>query len=92
MTWRALHCCLYTLSHEYNDIVRDVFPGFFFLFWKKTTYCCRTRRLSSRPSVCLSVRLSSVQIIYFRGNLILTCNRPIVLKFGLNVVYEIATI
>ena len=24
----------------------------FFLFSKKTTYCCRARRLSVRPSVC----------------------------------------
>ena len=26
-----------------------------FSFFEKTTYCCRARRLSVRPSVCLSV-------------------------------------
>ena len=65
-----------------------------FSFFEKTTYCCRTRRLSVRlsvrPSVRLSVRLSvrpsvrpSVEIISFRGNSL--PNRPIELKIGLNV-------
>ena len=61
-----------------------------FSFFEKTTYCCRARRLSVRPSVCLSVRLSvrpsvcpSVEIISFRGNSL--SNRPIKLKIGLNV-------
>ena len=39
----------------------------------KTTYCCRTRRLSVRSSVRLSV--CRLEIISFRGNLI--SNRPI---------------
>ena len=50
-----------------------------FSFFEKTTYCCRTRRLSVR----LSVRLSSVEIISFRG--ISIFNRPIDLKIGLDV-------
>ena len=57
-----------------------------FSFFEKTTYCCRTRRLSVRLSVCPSVRLSvrpSVEIISFRGNSL--PNRPIELKIGLNV-------
>ena len=57
-----------------------------FSFFEKTTYCCRARRLSVRPSVCLSVRLSvcpSVEIISFRGNSLSI--RPIDLKIGLNV-------
>ena len=62
-----------------------------FSFFEKTTYCCRARRLSVCPSVrlsvCpsvrLSVRLSSVEIISFRGNSL--SNRPIDLKIGLNV-------
>ena len=45
-----------------------------FSFFEKTTYCCRARRLSVRPSV---------EIIYFRGNSL--PNRPIELKIGLNV-------
>ena len=45
-----------------------------FSFFEKTTYCCRTRRLSVRPSV---------EIISFRGNSL--PNRPIELKIGLNV-------
>ena len=49
-----------------------------FSFFEKTTYCCRTRRLSVR----LSVR-PSVEIISFRGNSL--PNRPIELKIGLNV-------
>ena len=53
-----------------------------FSFFEKTTYCCRTRRLSVRPSVRLSVR-PSVEIISFRGNSL--PNRPIELKIGLNV-------
>ena len=77
-------------------------PGMPFLvvfsFFEKTTYCCRTRRLSVRlsvrpsvrpsvrlsvrPSVCPSVR-PSVEIISFRGNSL--PNRPIELKIGLNV-------
>ena len=64
------------------------FSSFFF---EKTTYCCRTRRLSVCPSVrlsvCpsvrLSVRLSSVEIISFHG--ISISNRPIDLKIGLDV-------
>ena len=54
-----------------------------FSFFEKTTHCCRARRLSVRPSVRLSVRLSSVEIISFRGNSL--SNRPIDLKIGLNV-------
>ena len=50
-----------------------------FSFFEKTTYCCRARRLSVRPSV----RLSSVEIISFRGNSL--SNGPINLKIGLNV-------
>ena len=50
-----------------------------FPFFEKTTYCCRTRRLS----VCPSVRLSSVEIISFHG--ISISNRPIDLKIGLDV-------
>ena len=61
-----------------------------FSFFEKTTYCCRTRRLSVCPSVrlsvclsvCLSVRLSSVEIIYFRG--ISISSMPIDLKISLN--------
>ena len=55
----------------------------FFSSSKKTTYCCRARCLSIRPSVCLSVRLSFVEITSFRGNLI--SNRPIDPKIGLNI-------
>ena len=53
-----------------------VFSSFF--FFEKNTYCCRTRRLSVRPSV-----RPSVEIISFRGNSL--PNRPIELKIGLNV-------
>ena len=49
-----------------------------FSFFEKTTYCCRARRLSVRPSVC-----PSVEIISFRGNSLSI--RPIDLKIGLNV-------
>ena len=45
--------------------------------------CATSVRLSVRPSVCPSVRLSSVEIISFRGNSL--SNRPINLKIGLNV-------
>ena len=45
-----------------------------FSFFEKTTYCCRARRLSVRPSV---------EIISFRGNSL--PKRPIELKIGLNV-------
>ena len=47
--------------------------------FEKTTYCYRTRRLS--------VRLSSVEITSFRGNLI--SDMPIDLKIGLNVSYGV---
>ena len=57
-----------------NDFIRSFLV---FFFSKKTTYCCRTL------SVRLSARLSSVEIIYFRGNLISIM--PIDLKIGLNV-------
>ena len=46
-----------------------------FSFFEKTTYCCRARRLS--------VHLSSVEMISFRGNSL--SNSPIDLKIGLNV-------
>ena len=45
-----------------------------FSFFEKTTYCCRARRLSVRPSV---------EIISFRG--ISKSNRPIDLKMSMNV-------
>ena len=48
-------------------------------FFEKTTYYCRARRLSVRPSV----RLSSVEIISFRGNSL--SSKPIDLKIVLNV-------
>ena len=64
-----------------REILRDSFLVFF-SFFKKTTYCCRTRRLSVRPSVRPFVR-PSVEIISFRGNSL--PNRPIELKIGLNV-------
>ena len=47
----------------------------FFSFFEKTIYCCRTRRLSVRLSVCVNN--------FFCGNLI--SSRPIHLKIGLNV-------
>ena len=43
---------------------------------------CPSVRPSVRLSVCPSVRLSSVEIISFRGNSL--SNRPINLKIGLN--------
>ena len=43
-------CLLFILAHIFST---------FFLFLKKTTYCCRTR--------CLSIRTSSVEIISFCG-------------------------
>ena len=62
-----------------------------FSFFEKTTYCCRTRRLSVRPSVRLSDRpsvlLSSVEITSFHGNLISV--KPIDLKIGLNIGYGV---
>ena len=70
-----------------------------FSFFEKTTYCCRARRLSICPSVCLSVRpsvrlsvcpsvrpsvpLSSVEIFSFRGNSL--SSKTIDLKISLNV-------
>ena len=54
-----------------------------FSFFEKTTYGCRARRLSICPSVRPSVRLSSVEIISFRGNSL--SNWPIDLKISLNV-------
>ena len=58
---------------------------FLVFFPKKNTYCCRTRRLyvrlSVRPSVCISVRLSVS--MSFLGNLI--TNEPIDPKISLNV-------
>ena len=63
----------------------------FFFFRKKNTYCCRTRhlsaRLSVRPSCRRAVRLSSVEITSFRGNLIY--DKQIDLKIGLNVGYGV---
>ena len=67
--------CTAVLSINYPFLVG-------FSFFEKTTYCCRARRLSVRPSVRLSV-CPSVEIISFRGNLL--PNRPIELKIGLNV-------
>ena len=54
--------------------LREFFYLVVFSFFKKTTYCCRARRLSVRPSV---------EIISFRSNSL--SNRPIELKIGLNV-------
>ena len=61
------------------DCLQTTFFSSIFFFFEKTTYCCCSRRLSVR----LSVRLSSVEIISFRGNSL--SNRPIDLKIGLNV-------
>ena len=73
------------IYNVFNTISPSIF-SIFFLFFEKTTYCCRARRLSVRSSVRLSVCLSvrpSVEIISFRGNSL--SNRPIQLKIGLNV-------
>ena len=53
----------------------------FFLFEKK--YLMLSLAMSVRPSVCLSVRPSSVEISLERGCSI--TNRPIDLKFGLSI-------
>ena len=57
---------------------------YFFLFSKKLPIVV-VRDVC--PSFRLSVRLSSVKIIYFRGNLI--SSKPIDLKIGLNVRYGV---
>ena len=56
-------CLLFILAHIFSS---------FFLFLKKTTYCCRTDYMCERvvslrhPKVkCLSIRTSSVKIISF---------------------------
>ena len=53
----------------------------FFLFEKN--YLMLSLAMSVRPSVCLSVRPSSVEISLERGCTI--TNRPIDLKFGLSI-------
>ena len=60
-------------SYYMGPLSDQFFSSFF--FYRKNYYCCRARRLS--------VRLSSVEIISFRGNSL--SNRPINLKIGLNV-------
>ena len=60
----------------------------FFLFFEKLPIVlvrdvCRSVRPSDHLSVSPTVRLSSVEIIYFRG--ISISNRPIDLKIDLNV-------
>ena len=68
-----------------------LFSSFFFRKNYLLLSCATSVRLSVRPSVCPSVRLSvrpsvrlsSVEIISFRGNSL--SNRPINLKIGLNV-------
>ena len=73
----TIHCRVNT-----SLFIMSCFSNIMFLvvfsFFEKTTYCCRARRLSVRPSVC-----PSVEIISFRGNSL--SNRPIELKIGLNV-------
>ena len=56
-----------------------IFSSFFF----RKNYLLLSCATSVRPSVRPSVRLSSVEIISFRGNSL--SNRPINLKIGLNV-------
>ena len=56
-----------------------IFQYFFFLRKKLS--------IVDKRDVCPYVRLSSVETISFRGNLI--SNRPIVLKFDLNVIYGV---
>ena len=72
-----------THVHIYYQFYILRFFSICFSFFQKTTYCCRTRRLPICLSVCLSVHLSSVEIICFRGNLI--SNRPIDLEIDLTV-------
>ena len=67
-------------NYAINITNRDVFGIFFFFRKNYLLLSCAT---SVRPSVRLSVRLSSVEIISFRGNSL--SNRPINLKIGLNV-------
>ena len=62
-----------------NFSFHHYFISSFFFFRKKNTYCCRARRLSVRPSVCVNN--------FIRGNLI--SNRPIDPKIGLNVGYGV---
>ena len=58
----------------------DAFFSIFFIFLKKLPIIVVR---DVYPSVRLSVRLSSVEIISFRGNSL--SNKPIDLKIGLNV-------
>ena len=46
------------LTEKFEKTCYSVFSSF--SFFKKTTYCCRTRRLSVRPSVRPSFRPSVV--------------------------------
>ena len=84
--------CIRLRKYVYNRFASNIeansltFMSYFlvvFSFFEKTTYCCRTRRLS----VCLLVRLSSVDIISFQSNWIF--NRPIAFKFILIVAYGV---
>ena len=63
----------------FQKIIVKIFIFSSLFFFENTTYCCRARRLSVCPSVCLL----SVEIISFRGNSL--SNKPIDLKIGLNV-------
>ena len=66
--WLALHLKVGSgIDKLFLEIIRS--------YVDKLMFFCRAR--------CLSVRLSSVEIISFRGNLL--SNRPIDLKIGLNV-------
>ena len=78
-TLKMLYYANFYCYLRFNPAERGVPLNFiiFFFFPKKNSYYCRTRRLS--------VRLSSVEITSFRGNL--TSHKPIDLKIGLNVGY-----
>ena len=56
---------------------KKIIFSIFFIFSKKTTYCCRARRLPVRPSVVCG------NIFFFCGNSL--PSKPIDLKIGLNV-------
>ena len=78
--------CIETPKVKLYDPLQNILFLVVFSFFEKTTYCCRARRLSVRPSVCPSVRPSvrpSVEINSYRGNSL--PKRPIELKIGLNV-------
>ena len=71
---------------------KKIIFSIFFIFSKKTTYCCRARRLPVRPSCLLACLLRILALREVKeSKLLLAFGQCIMKLLGLNIIFETET-